>query len=95
MGFGGKLLLVVLSAGRAFFRAVVEIVWGIAGFFLLAVLLKKFNADSSTITGLISVIALIQNNWLYFFGILFIWEFLMTIPKSPSPIQEVKKGTKL
>jgi hypothetical protein len=67
---------VVLSSIKATFRAVVDICWAMVVFFALSVLMSNYNVDISRITGLLNMISFIMDNWIYFFWLLAIWEFI-------------------
>jgi hypothetical protein len=85
-GLGHKLLGIVLSAGKAFFSAIVQIAWGIASFFLMMGLLTYYKADPSAIANLIPIVSFIQQNWLYFFWVLAIYDFIVYLKDFLRPV---------
>jgi hypothetical protein len=85
-GLGHKLLGIVLSGVKAFFSAVVQIAWGIASFFLMMGLLTYYKADPSAIANLIPIVSFIQQNWLYFFWVLAIYDFIVYLKDFLRPV---------
>jgi hypothetical protein len=98
-GLGHKLLGIVLSGVKAFFSAVVQIAWGIASFFLMMglltyykadpsaiAILTYYKADPSAIANLIPIVSFIQQNWLYFFWVLAIYDFIVYLKDFLRPV---------
>lgn len=85
---GHKLLGVVLSAVKAFFSGIVQIAWGIATFFILGALLTYYKVDTSAITTLLKLTVFIQQNWLYFFWVIAIWEFIVNLKDFLRPVYQ-------
>jgi uncharacterized membrane protein YfcA len=63
----------------SFFKATVEIVWGMVTFMLLISLLNYYKADPSAIQNLFPLIEFIKTNWLYFWFAFFSGELYLNI----------------
>jgi hypothetical protein len=70
----------VLCFFKAFWRAIIEIVWGIAAIVLLSGLLQYGN-DVGNLT---KIVGYILNNWGLFFFVLFIYEFMVSYQTFPN-----------
>jgi hypothetical protein len=83
---GNQILGFVLSIVKAFFSAVIEMAWGLASFFLLSGLITSYTIDVSSLTLLFKMIVFIQKNWLYFFGVFFVFNFAIYFKQFIKPI---------
>lgn len=92
---GHKILGIVLCGIKAFFSAVVQVAWGIATFFLLAGLMVYFKQDTSLITTLLKLVLFIQQNWLWFFWAIGIFDFIINLKDFLRPVySEQQQSTK-
>lgn len=71
----------VLCFFKAFWRAIIEIVWGIAAIVLLRGLLLQYGNDGGNLT---KIVGYILNNWGLFFFALFIYEFMVSYQTFPN-----------
>ena len=83
---GNQVLGFVLSIVKAFFSAVIEMAWGLASFFLLSGLITSYTIDVSTLTSFFKIIIFIQKNWIYFFGVLFVFNFAIYFKQFIKPV---------
>lgn len=67
--FGWWLLCII----KAVWEALVNMVWGFAGFFLLSALVLYFKQDISLIAPLMKMVVLFMENYKLLFMILFLW----------------------
>jgi len=66
----------LLNAGRAFFDALIAVVWGMVSFFALGVLLNYYKQDPTVIANLLPIISFVQHNWGLFFAVIFVLDFI-------------------
>ena len=81
------LIGILLSGVKAFFSATVQVIWGIASFFLFLGLATYYEIDKSAIQGLYPLMDFIMTNWIYFFWFIAIWEFITNIKEFLTPLE--------
>lgn len=70
----GDAIRIVVTLILGFFYAVVDLVWALAGFFLLAGLLVYFKTDTSSVQPFFYFINIIKDYWGYFFTVLWAYK---------------------
>lgn len=86
-----RTLAALLSVGKALFSAVVQVAWGIAGFFLLVSFIAAFKQDISVISGLMTIIQFMTRNWGLFFAILFFYDLIVYYSEAFKAMQKEEK----
>ncbi len=79
-----KPLFFVLSFIKALWSAFFQVVWGICTLFLLSALITYYKQDATAILQILIVASVVTKNWLYFFGVIALWELIVnynSIPK--------------
>jgi hypothetical protein len=69
----GDIIRIVVTLVLGFFYAIVDLVWALGGFFLLAGLIVYFKSDITSVKPFFYFINIIQNYWGYFFT--FLWAY--------------------
>jgi hypothetical protein len=69
-----EIIRIVITFILGFFYAVIDLVWALAGFFLLAGLLVYFKTDYTSVQPFFYFIELITNYWGYFFTVLWAYK---------------------
>ena len=70
------ILNILLSAMTALWYAVTTVVWGIAGFFLLAMLILNFKQDTAVIAPLLLIVSYVMQYWWIFFVAILVYRFI-------------------
>ena len=78
---------ILLSGAKAFFSATVSIVWGVASFFLFLGLATYYEIDKTAIQGLYPLMDFVMTNWIYFFWLIAIFEFITNIKEFLTPLE--------
>lgn len=66
-----NIFMIIQGSLKAFWSATIRTVWGIAGIFLLAGLIKGMSVDASKITSLLSMCIILIEYWIVFWAAYF------------------------